>query len=438
MALVADEFHEVARKSSAAHDDDDDVPCTNPHDHHLMHVWFLEPPAKKGVLTRDGATRIATHEYRAGTYTWLDSKLNPVWTALTECLPMTMAPNLVTFLGALHSLLAFFVTWKYTENYDEQVPDWVLFLNAWCLVVYYTLDCMDGKQARRTNSSSPLGQLFDHGVDCFGLLAHLSSVSAWLCAGSTRWYYAIQAALQVSFFVAQWEEYYTEVLPHATGEIGVTEVTYAMALASLVNIFLDRQTFYTQKFADVVPFLAPSARIKDVILEPLFKSRELEVKHVFCLGWVFMMSLLMMLSILRVFGHVKTPKLQFSALMKLISPCAASLAPFLLPDAVIQRETRFVSLAVGLCLILMTIKIIVFSMAKQAYAAVQMDVLVVLIAAISTSQDSRWTPSGVHLVWQIATLYYLLRLYQWISAAISQICKRLGIRLFVIKPMKVD
>lgn len=30
-----------------------------------------------------------------------------------------------------------------------------------------TLDAIDGKQARRTNTSSPLGQLFDHGCDSF-------------------------------------------------------------------------------------------------------------------------------------------------------------------------------------------------------------------------------------------------------------------------------
>jgi ethanolaminephosphotransferase len=31
--------------------------------------------------------------------------------------------------------------------------------------LYSTLDNVDGKQARRTNSSSPLGELFDHGCD---------------------------------------------------------------------------------------------------------------------------------------------------------------------------------------------------------------------------------------------------------------------------------
>ena len=38
-------------------------------------------------------------------------------------------------------------------------------LTALSVFAYVNLDCMDGKQARRTGSSSPLGQLFDHGCD---------------------------------------------------------------------------------------------------------------------------------------------------------------------------------------------------------------------------------------------------------------------------------
>ena len=45
----------------------------------------------------------------------------------------------------------------------EVAPWWVYFLNGFTGLVYLHLDCVDGKQARRTKSSSPLGQLFDHG-----------------------------------------------------------------------------------------------------------------------------------------------------------------------------------------------------------------------------------------------------------------------------------
>ena len=33
------------------------------------------------------------------------------------------------------------------------------------LFVYQSLDAIDGKQARRTGSANPLGELFDHGCD---------------------------------------------------------------------------------------------------------------------------------------------------------------------------------------------------------------------------------------------------------------------------------
>ena len=48
-------------------------------------------------------------------------------------------------------------------GHAEVAPWWVYFLNGFAGLVYLHLDCIDGKQARRTKSSSPLGQLFDHG-----------------------------------------------------------------------------------------------------------------------------------------------------------------------------------------------------------------------------------------------------------------------------------
>lgn len=47
----------------------------------------------------------------------------------------------------------------------SQAPLWAYLLCAVGLFVYQSLDAIDGKQARRTNSSSPLGELFDHGCD---------------------------------------------------------------------------------------------------------------------------------------------------------------------------------------------------------------------------------------------------------------------------------
>ena len=38
-------------------------------------------------------------------------------------------------------------------------------MNALGLFIYQSLDAIDGKQARRTSTSTPLGELLDHGCD---------------------------------------------------------------------------------------------------------------------------------------------------------------------------------------------------------------------------------------------------------------------------------
>src|SRR5262245_21781737 len=74
-------------------------------------------------------------------------------------------PNLITLLGFFFISAAFFVTMRYSPDLASPLPAWVCALNALCIYVYQTLDALDGKQARRTRSSSPLGELFDHGCD---------------------------------------------------------------------------------------------------------------------------------------------------------------------------------------------------------------------------------------------------------------------------------
>lgn len=53
----------------------------------------------------------------------------------------------------------------YKKKLNFQAPFWAYLQAALGLFLYQTLDAIDGKQARRTGSSSPLGELFDHGCD---------------------------------------------------------------------------------------------------------------------------------------------------------------------------------------------------------------------------------------------------------------------------------
>jgi phosphatidylglycerophosphate synthase len=65
-----------------------------------------------------------------------------------------------------------------------EAPRWAYLLSAISVIAYVNLDSLDGKQARRTGSSSPLGQLFDHGCDALTvhlLLANISCSMQFSC-----------------------------------------------------------------------------------------------------------------------------------------------------------------------------------------------------------------------------------------------------------------
>lgn len=53
------------------------------------------------------------------------------------------------------------------KNSDHPIPSWAWALTSFLLFASHTLDGIDGKQARRTGTSSPLGELFDHGCDAW-------------------------------------------------------------------------------------------------------------------------------------------------------------------------------------------------------------------------------------------------------------------------------
>jgi phosphatidylglycerophosphate synthase len=83
--------------------------------------------------------------------------------------PEWVAPNLITFIGWLFIIASYANMLIYDYTFKKNIPSYCFFFSAFCLFAYSTLDAIDGKQARRTKSSSPLGQLFDHGCDSFSI-----------------------------------------------------------------------------------------------------------------------------------------------------------------------------------------------------------------------------------------------------------------------------
>ena len=395
----------------------------------LVHCWMSEPSTggNHSVLTPEGLENIASHKYRSGSYTHLDNLCNPLWTQLTELLPRWLAPNSVTTLGGLHCFISYLVIWAYSPNFVDDVPNWVVLLSGYCTLAYYTLDCMDGKQARRIGASSPLGQLFDHGFDCLCNLAHCSACGGYTMIGGTRWFLLLQATLQFSFFQAQWEEYYTHILPHSAGDwLGVTEVNYGMGLATVFMSFIDRKAFWIRPLSAVLPTF-----LLDLLPTALLES---ELRYAGVAGWAFMIMVLCSQSLTRVFLHLESNTDRFSAASKLLSPALIAIALFLVPSQYVENNTRELSIAAGFLFSLITKKMIVFSMAKMTFASIQMDVLPFVAVCLWVRLDPNLTERGVETVLAIACVLYAIRLVFWAKRAINDICHRLGIWCFRIKP----
>jgi ethanolaminephosphotransferase len=154
--------------------------------------------------------------------------LSPVASRLVGLLPRSVAPNTITLVGLLFMASSYVIFWVHcpyiqaSTNDSASVPRWIFLWNCFSMILYQTFDNMDGKQARRTGSTSPLGLLFDHGCDAINSLF-----------GSTNWMIAMALNPRQDswecwvlllgpyalFFVGTWEEYHTGrlVLPIVNG-----------------------------------------------------------------------------------------------------------------------------------------------------------------------------------------------------------------------------
>ncbi|GAU96331.1 hypothetical protein RvY_07792 [Ramazzottius varieornatus] len=148
---------------------------------------------------------------------------HPFWNWLVQYVPQRIAPNTLTLSGFLLVVVNTVLLTNYdpdltaASNPGSYIPRWVWLVVAFNHFWAHTLDGLDGKHARRTNTSSPLGELFDHGLDSWVTTLHA------LCIFSVfgrdhefgvptyRLYYVLWTLL-ILFSLSHWEKYNTGIL----------------------------------------------------------------------------------------------------------------------------------------------------------------------------------------------------------------------------------
>lgn len=102
------------------------------------------------------------------------------------------------------------------------------------MFIYQTLDACDGKQARRTGSTSTLGELFDHGCDSLStvFVAISACIAVQLGDYSNLMFYQCIAASAL-FYAAHWQTYVSAKLRF--GKFDVTEAQFCIIAIHLVS-----------------------------------------------------------------------------------------------------------------------------------------------------------------------------------------------------------
>ncbi|XP_076650654.1 choline/ethanolaminephosphotransferase 1 bbc isoform X5 [Halictus rubicundus] len=191
---------------------------------------------KEKLLSPGQLKRLSEHKYSCTTNSLLDGVLQPWWNWLVSKVPLWLAPNLITILGLIVNIVTTLILVYYSPDARTEAPRWACFLCALGLFIYQSLDAIDGKQARRTGTSSPLGELFDHGCDSIStVFVALSACIAVQLGYYPTWMFFQCFCAMTLFYCAHWQTYVSGSLKF--GKIDVTEAQFTIITIHLISAF---------------------------------------------------------------------------------------------------------------------------------------------------------------------------------------------------------
>ncbi|XP_011312612.1 choline/ethanolaminephosphotransferase 1 isoform X2 [Fopius arisanus] len=200
---------------------------------------------KEKILSSGQLKRLSEHKYSCTNASLLDAYLQPWWEWLVSKVPLWLAPNLITVVGLIINIATTLILVYYSPDAKAEAPRWACFLCALGLFIYQSLDSIDGKQARRTGTSSPLGELFDHGCDSVStVFVALSACIAVQLGYYPTWMFFQCFCAMTLFYCAHWQSYVSGSLKF--GKIDVTEAQFTIMGIHLISAIFGPEVWRTE------------------------------------------------------------------------------------------------------------------------------------------------------------------------------------------------
>ncbi|XP_062619874.1 choline/ethanolaminephosphotransferase 1-like [Saccostrea cucullata] len=179
----------------------------------------------KEILTQTQLRNLKDHKYSATGQSLIEPYFQVYWRWLIEQIPKTWAPNSITLLGLIINAVTTLLLILCSPDGVTEAPRSVYLLCALGVFIYQSLDAIDGKQARRTGTNTPLGELFDHGCDSVSTVFVALGVSISLELGRNVHWMMFNIFLGIFlFYMAHWQTYVTGTLRFSLFDVTETQV----------------------------------------------------------------------------------------------------------------------------------------------------------------------------------------------------------------------
>ncbi|KAJ2786644.1 hypothetical protein GGI15_001359 [Coemansia interrupta] len=374
-------------------------------------------PSGDEYVTEDALKNLRNYRYRAVDKSFLTKYLyRHYW-----------EPNLITLTGLSFEIFDVLLVLLIMPDLEGPGPAWLYFAFGIGMWLYSTFDNVDGKQARRTGTSSPLGELFDHGCDALNCtIAGIVEASAFACGISWQTV-AIVFFTTMTFFFSTWEEYHTGVL--YLGYVnGPTEILTLAVLACFASGIWGPAIWHVPA-AQGLPLIG----------------------RLFPETWELMDALLMFTAIAMLFGHCLVCCVNVYAACKEQNRNFFATLPQLIQYAVFagscyiwlsNTTTIFVNnhlvlfmITAGTAFGRIVSKIILAHLTEMQFPSYTVQMVPLVLGAVF-ARLGWFTPSTELIFLIISFLFVVVAYFHWALVVIERFCEFLGINCLTITPRK--
>jgi len=368
------------------------------------------------VTSQELLTLKETYKYSGGDKSLIAARMQIFWNWAVTFIPTSVAPNMVTLIGLFFIFLSYSISIYYTPQVKGHAPWYIYVIHAVCMFCYQTLDALDGKHARRTDNSSPLGELFDHGCDAISTTMVVLTTAAALQLGPTTLLFFVVMASNIVFFFAQWEQYTVGTL--VLGYVNVTEAQFTVMIIHLISAFVGPD------------FWLRSTQIANVTLQ--YNQIVIILQSIILFGTVIGNFF----NVLRVVRQKKLNAVKtLSQLIAVLATTGLATTWVLYsPTNILQKQPHVFLMALGLLFSNLVGRIVFGRMCKADFSGFQPLVLPLLIAVVNAITKEAICPEKF-LTWGLLALY-IFAYSHFALSVIDVLCALLNIKCLIPKQKK--